>query len=304
MWMQRAFVPSARATLTLVYGALILVSIVSLITGTTPRDTTTSTRGNGPNTANTLNQQNNPAPTNNSQGMVQLNGNNTPPIPEITPEPATDSGEDSPAWQRLQQFMNYWIANNNANMLTLVAPSWKSQKEKPDNALFLIQANRVPQDYQYEKISDSETDSSRTITMTATIDKRNSRPPVKIRFQVLMKKENNDWYVDPESLKSNDIVDDTAANTNTSTNSGDGSTANATATPEVTATPGPKTKLYYNKDGGTFYHADKNCSKVNAKYLPMDPFYYRDLNTTKFKNFSHVPTAMRRKGHNNRAINR
>jgi hypothetical protein len=287
MWMQRAFVPSARATLTLVYGALILVSIVSLITGTTPRDTTTSTRNNGVNGSSALNQQSNTAPTNNPEGMVQMGGSNTPVVPETTPAPAPESGEDSPAWQRLQQFMNYWIANNTANMLTMVAPSWKSVQEKPDNALFLIQSNRIPQDYQFEKISATEADSSRTITMTATIDKRNSRPPVKIRFQVLMLKENNDWFVDPESLKSNDIVEDTTASTDT--NSDDGSTVNATATPEVTATPAPRTKLYYNADGGTFYHADPQCKKVNAKFLPMTSFYYKDLNTTKFKNLLPCP---------------
>lgn len=288
MWMQRAFVPSARATLTLVYGALILVSIVSLITGATPRDTTTSTRGSGANAANAQNQQNNTAPTNNPQGIVQTNGGSTPVLPQTTPEPAPESGEDSPAWQRLSQFMNYWNINNLENMLTLVAPSWKSAQPKPDNALFLIQANRIPQDYQFEKISDSETDSSRTITMTATIDKRNSRPPVKIRFQVLMLKENNEWYVDPESIKSYAPVEETTTE-DTGANNEDGSTANATATPEVSSTPAPKTKLYYNDDGGTFYHADPECKQVNEKYLPLTTLYYKDLNNTKFKNLRPCP---------------
>ncbi len=289
MWMQRAFVPSARATLTLVYGALILVSIVSLITGATPRDTTTSTRGNGANNANIQNQQPNNAPTSNPQGMVQMGSNNTPAIPETTPEPALESGEDSPAWQRLQQFMNYWNINSIENMLTLVAPSWKSNQEKPDNALFMIMATRIASEPKFEKISATDADSSRTITMTATINKRNGRDPVKIRFQVLMLKENNEWYVDPESLNSNDKVEETTEGTNT--NGDEGTTTTATATPEVTATPAPKTKLYYNDDGGTFYHADPQCPKVNAKYLPMVSFYYKDLNTTKFKNLLPCPSC-------------
>jgi hypothetical protein len=285
--MQRAFVPSARATLTLVYSALILVSIVSLITGATPRDTTTYNRNNGTNGANVQNQQNNTAPTDNPQGIVQMGANNTPVLPQTTPEPAPESVTDSPAWQSLSQFMNYWIANNIPNMLTLVAPSWKSAQGKPDNELFLIMSNRMPQGYQPEKISNTDADSSRTITMTATIDKRNSRPPVTIRFQVIMLKQNNQWFVDPESLRSNDIVEDTAASTGT--NGDNGTTATATATPEAKNTPAPKTKLYYNKDGGTFYHADPECKQVNAKYLPMTSFYYRDLNTTKFKNLRPCP---------------
>ncbi len=289
MWMQRAFVPSARATLTLVYGALILVSIVSLITGATPRDTTTSTRGNGANSANAQNQQPNTAPSSNPQGMVQMGGSNTPVLPETTPEPAPESGEDSPAWQRLQQFMNYWSINNLDNMLTLAAPSWKSAQGKPDNALFMIMANRIASEPIFEKISATEADSSRTITMTATIDKRNSRDPVKIRFQVLMLKENNDWYVDPQSLQSNDKVEETTQGTGT--NSGDVTTSTATATPKITATPAPKTKLYYNDDGGTYYHVDPKCPKVNPKYLPMVSFYYKDLNNTKFKNLLPCPSC-------------
>jgi hypothetical protein len=287
MWMQRAFVPSARATLTLVYGALILVSIVSLITGTTPRDTTTSTRNNGVNGSNAQNQQNNTAPTNNPEGMVQMGGSNTPVVPEATPSPAPESGEDSPAWQRLLLFMNYWNTNKVNDMLTLVAPSWKDAHEKPDFTLFQIMSTRIPSEPDFEKISATESDSSRTITMTANIDKRNGRDTVKIRFQVLMLKENNNWYVDPESLQSNDKAEETTEGTKT--NSEDGSTVKATATPDVTATPAPKLKLYYNKDGGTYYHADPKCPKVNEKYLPLDPLYYKDLNSTKFKNLLPCP---------------
>jgi hypothetical protein len=44
-----------------------------------------------------------------------------------------------------------------------------------------------------------------------------------------------------------------------------------------------KTKLYYNKDGGKYYHAKPDCPSVDKKYLPLDQFYYRDLNDSKFK---------------------
>ena len=43
--------------------------------------------------------------------------------------------------------------------------------------------------------------------------------------------------------------------------------------------------LYYNKDGGSYYHADKNCSKVADKYLPLTgTFKYSELNDGKYKN--------------------
>ena len=58
-------------------------------------------------------------------------------------------------------------------------------------------------------------------------------------------------------------------------------------TPEPTPTPtiNPKTVLYYNKDGGSYYHADKNCSKVADNYLPLTgTFKYSEINDSKYKN--------------------
>ncbi len=284
MWMQGAFVPSARATLTLVYGALILVCVVSLITGNTPRDTTTSARGNGSNAANQ--QQSNTAPTNSPEGMVQMGSNSNVPTPGPAPTSAPESGTDSAAWQSASQFFNYWIANQVPNMLTLVSPSWKAAKGNPEAELFLAMANRIPLDYEYEKISGSDADSSRTVTMTANIDKRNGRDPIKIRFQVIVLKVNGQWYVDPESIRSNAPVEDTPAPGETGSEQNN---ISATATPKPEATPGSKTKLYYNSKGGRFYHANSECPTVAKEYLPLDDFYYKDLNNTKYKNLLPCP---------------
>ncbi len=284
MWMQRAFVPSARATLTLVYGALILVCAVSLITGSTPRDKTTSAPGNG---ANTGKQQAGAAPVQSPENMVQMGGDTIQTTPGPTPTIAPESGENSPAWQSLSQFFNYWLVSNVPNMLDLVSPTWKAAQEKPETALYMAMSNRLPLDYSFEKISNTEADSTRTITMTATIDKRNGRSPVKIRFQILMLKFEGGWYVDPESLTSNDVADDTSGTSETG--GGGGESTSATATPKPAGTPEPKTKLWFNDDGGEFYHADAECKKVAEKYLPLSPFYYKDLNTTKFKNLRPCP---------------
>ncbi len=279
MWMQHAFVPSARATLTLVYGALILVSVVSLITGSTAKDATTSARNNG---TNAFSQQSGGTYTPVPDSVVQMGGNNVS-QPTPTPTLAPESGENSAAWQRLAQFFDFWIVNNVNNMLGLVSPSWKAGQDKPETALYMVMSNRSPQDYQFERITGTETDSTRTITMTSTIDKNNSRPPAKIRFQIVMLKVNNEWYVDPKSLSSNEPVDETA---NTAASGGEetGTTSStATATPKPTATPGPKTNLYYNKKGGRFYHKQSDCPSVAKEYLPLTSFYYRDLNSTTFK---------------------
>ncbi len=281
MWMQKAFVPSARATLTLVYGALMLVCVVSLISA--PRDTTTAARGaNGQSAA--VGQQNQPASSAGALNMGINDVNNHTPVPSSTPEP--ESGINSAAWKSLSQFFDYWNANNIDYMLNLVSPTWKAAQDQAKTSLFFILANRKPEEYTFEKISGSETDLTRTITMTAVIDRQNSRPKVKIRFQVVMVKVNSEWYVDPASLSSNNVeVDETAENADTAAAGGnEQGTSPAEVTQKPTATPAPKSKLYHNANGGKYYHADAECPSVDKAYLPLTSFYYRDLNTTKFKN--------------------
>ena len=59
-----------------------------------------------------------------------------------------------------------------------------------------------------------------------------------------------------------------------------------TAAPELTATPGiyGGTVLFYNPNGGSFYHLDQNCSRVGDKYLPlMGHFTYDQLNEGRYQ---------------------
>ena len=54
-----------------------------------------------------------------------------------------------------------------------------------------------------------------------------------------------------------------------------------------TATPNADANaqvLYYNSNGGKYYHSMPNCPAVDERYWPLDKFYYSDLNTAKFKN--------------------
>jgi len=43
--------------------------------------------------------------------------------------------------------------------------------------------------------------------------------------------------------------------------------------------PDDSTKLYFNKDGGKYYHAIENCSTVKEKYLPLSSFTYAELDS-------------------------
>ena len=64
------------------------------------------------------------------------------------------------------------------------------------------------------------------------------------------------WYVDPATLQSNE-QESTATPTN------------ALATQPVLNTSHPDLLIYYNPEGGTYYHIDPNCESLNPKYRPL-----------------------------------
>lgn len=46
--------------------------------------------------------------------------------------------------------------------------------------------------------------------------------------------------------------------------------------------PSGNTPLYYNPDGGKYYHSVENCSDVRKKYLPLTAFTYSELENPKY----------------------
>lgn len=196
-----------------------------------------------------------------------------------TATPAPTASGPSQAELRLQLFMSLWQVNNPTEMVELVQPSWRAKQENATQSLFTILKNRTPQDYVVEEIDGAETDNSRTITMRATIDKNNGKAPTIYRFMVMMVKEGDEWYVNPNSLATNDGVEETDENVVNNKNA----VGNVTEPPRTTVTPAPpaNTTLYYNT-GAHYYHMDPNCPSVKSEYLPFDnQFSYADLASVK-----------------------
>lgn len=263
IWYRQAFTSGMRTGISVVYLALSIIVIAMLI-------------GNNKDTQQTNNLFNA-----NAAGQVTAEPTTSveaaPLAAQETPAPEEDVGE-SEAEQRLAMFMDYWAVNNVESMVALVQPSWASQQDSPAQALFTVISNRTPTEYQIEGISGSAADSSRTVTMSANIDKNNGKDPVRYRFMILMVKESGAWFIDPNSLATNDTVSET-----TPPVSGKETIAQSLA-PRMTVTPipDPSTKLYYNATGGTYYHIDPNCSAVNPKYLPMASFLYSELDDSPY----------------------
>ena len=198
------------------------------------------------------------------------------PEPVVTPEPVAEASQ---AQIQLENFMNLWAQNNPEAMVAYVQPSWVAKQSEPAQALFKLLSNRTATAYEIEEVGGSEADTSRTIVMTATIDKNTGKAASIYRFTVMMVKEGDDWYVNPSSLQSNDEVS-TVEEENVVNDSN--ASGLATMPPRTTVSPAPSADalLYYNPDGGNYYHMDANCSSVKEEYRPLQgSFTYRELKT-------------------------
>ncbi len=261
LWYRQSFSSSLRTGITIGYGLMCVVVIVMLLSGSN-----SDIIQGGPN----ITAQPTPVITDEPEANAQSYSADQAPV---TVPPAETVPAETDAGLRLTAFMDNWKVNDIENMLGYVMPSWRQSQTDAAAALFIIISNRTPLEYTIESISGSDSDTSRAITMSALIDKNNGNDAVKYRFVILMDKEGNDWFVDPNSLSTNDI------DTTEATEVPDNLDAIFTLAPRTTVTPVPpdSTLLYYNANGGKYYHADPECSAVNAKYLPMASFTFGEL---------------------------
>ena len=268
LWYRQTFSSSLRAGITIGYGLMCIVLVVVMLSGAS---------------SDTINNNNNtnitpqPTPTITEEPSADTLGYLPDQAPQTTP-PAEAAPADTDAGLRLAAFMDNWAKNDIEAMLDYVTPSWRASKSDPAVTLFNLITNRTPLDYTIESISGTSGDTSRAVTMSATIDKNNGGDPVRYRFNILMDQEGGDWYVDPNSLSTNDAA------TAEPSIIPDNIDALYTPAPRMTVTPvpPPSTPLYYNPNGGKYYHADPQCSSVNEKYLPLAAFTYGEINEAPF----------------------
>lgn len=267
MWYRQMYGSATRLIVSMVYVALCVVTIAMLMQGA--RDTRQAAANLS---AQPAVAQETPMP---DQSMAAA-------APMATPTPVPEILGPSEAERRLELFMSLWQSNNTTEMVSLVQPSWCSKQENPSQTLFTVLKNRTPEDFVIEEISGSDTDNSRTVTMRATINKNTGKAPSVYRFMIMMVKEGGEWYVNPNSLATNDEVQTTDENVVNNKNQA----GTVTEPPRTTVTPPPpaSTLLYYN-DGANFYHMDPNCISVKSEYLPFDfQFAYGDLKTVRNEN--------------------
>lgn len=267
VWARNALAGSLKLTASLIYGALAVIALVSVLTGTAPAADTRNPGNGGVTSGNQQQQQ---------PGDVFGSGENDPgalvwqteaPTDAPTPDPAIAEGA---ARQQLESFLYFWQANNLEAMARLTAPSWQSSLGNTDvnAALFNLLVNRSPVEYQITNITGTEQDTSRTATVRAAIDKHNGRDAEVYILTIVLSKENGEWYVDPRSLASNERESPTPE--------GGGNTT-PTQPPLNTSYPGMM--CYYNPNGGSLYHIVTDCGSTNPKFLPFKgSFKWEEIN--------------------------
>ena len=267
IWYRQMYTPTTRLIVSMAYVALCIGTIAMLMQGGADVRQTSS------QTPNTVVVQQTPEPAADAPAMAQ---------PVVTPTPVPTVSGPSQAEKRLELFMTLWQVNNTTEMVYLVQPSWCSQQQNAAQSLFNVLKNRTPEDFIIEDITGTETDNSRTITMRATINKNTGKAPSVYRFMIMMVKEGDEWYVNPNSLATNDEVATVEENVVNNRNA----VGDITPAPRTTVTPAPPatTSLYYNM-GANYYHMDPNCASVKSEYLPFDvEFAYADLKSVMNEN--------------------
>ena len=268
-WVRPMIDRNKRLSFTIIFGALSLVAaltVLGLLGGRTAGGSGGEPSGTRAAAQETASPVSAGAVIDPETGAVISSVSQVQETPTPTPAP-----NDNATTDRVEAFFQYWGSNMQDEMLNLCAPSWQSTVENPKTSLFYLLANRKPLDHYVEKVSGTSEDTSRTVTVTSTMDRNNGKEPVKYRLSVLMVNEGGTWYVDPQSLKTYEEAEtpDPAAA--------------ATPTPSPEPAANANTVLYYNPDGGTKYHLDQNCKSTHAKYLPMKGhFTYSEINDEKY----------------------
>lgn len=174
---------------------------------------------------------------------------------ESTPEP--ESADTKLMLQRLVTFFANWTQNRQDEMLNLCAPSWRGKQQNDRTSLFSLLQNRTPGQIMMQGTTGTDADTTRKVVLNADMSRNNGKPPETYKMTIMMVKENNEWYIDPQSLQSYETE----------------TTPDPKITPEPVITAEPETNsgtpLYFNPNGGEYYHRDQNCRDVNPKFLPL-----------------------------------
>lgn len=304
MWFVHAFLFPGRMILSAVYGLLMVFTLVTALNAQSSRlPKTTSPFAQVTTTI---------APTqvpiysqvyNSNAGLVTDSGysNSLNDIQEVGMAGGSEdeSGQDlglsdagatgyvstvkSDAEIALENFMEKWRKGIIADMVAHTPPSWRdAQADSAQQQLFWKFAQKPLQDWR-QMSAPTGTDDSTARTISVEADISYSGEVRTYAYDAIALCEDGSWYIDPDSLSSGILQVPSTPTPDPN------ATPAPTPEPTPTPTPGPKTKLYYNKDGGKYYHADPECYTVAKEFLPLASFTYGNLNKSPYTKLQPCP---------------
>lgn len=294
MWVQHGFIQRGRIIMTALYGVVTVLTFVSVLApGNTPGNsrpvstispilpTPTPVTGMNAAVASLLQSQVNTqdasvAASSTSTDAFGLGAANQATQQAVSSVINTTPG-NSEAEIALDQFLRCWQMGVMDELVKYTPPSWQQANNPPNQKLFYKFNQKHLQSWEVQGVpTGTDADGSRTVTVIVGI-LYNGREERLLSCDALMIKENGTWYVDPDSLSSGTtVVVETPEPAEAE------KTPLPFATPEPTKKPTSKTKLYYNRDGGSYYHSDERCPSVLEKYLPLTSFTYGKLDESPY----------------------
>ena len=284
MWLTKTFTQNARGKLTLFY-AVATLAVVALIIIKNPGNITKLTVSRVD--SNAIFSQNNVLDTpsltdiqaraeEQAQAQAQAQNQNSEP----TEEPQATDIPISAAQYRLEEFMTAWAMDDQEKMLAMCSPTWIDNQENPGASLFNLRALATPTSYIVEQVYGTNTDNSRPIMIIANFNNTNGTSTSR-RYQIMMVRSNDTWYVDPDSLNSIGVITEESE----SFEQHSALLANMTPSPTPAPTVNPAMQLYYNAAGrGSYYHVDPNCSSMSPEWLPLTAsFPYASLDDPSYR---------------------
>ena len=268
MWIKPMTDDNKRLCFTIVFGLLVLVTIIGFVTSGMGGSRRSNTQQQA-----AMSQAGVPDPT-------AAAGYEQPAPPTVAPVEATLSPEQDESKRtadRAIEFVQAWGNNDFDAMLKLISPKWIANSNNPRNDLFSALGVKTPVDVSFVQINGTVNDTSRGVVLDVEMNNNNGKDNSRYRVTIQMEVLDGVWYVDPESLRSNEKVTDTPK---------------PTLTQAPTPVAYPDTVLFYNPKNGSYYHLDPNCKAVDKKYLPLQgSFMFKEIDQEPYKNLVRCNTC-------------
>ena len=107
----------------------------------------------------------------------------------------------------VNDFFEFWSNSDYDSMVELSDPEWVANCENPKYSMFTVLANRTALELYIELISENGTGSDGTVTLSVLMDRNDGKKPVQYRMSIhVIKAADGNWYIDPQSLKSYEVI--------------------------------------------------------------------------------------------------